>query len=96
MIRSGWLDGSEDAEIAEIKGIMSELGATARVNMLGEGANYTDDPEAHKMYKGDKGLYWTTEELSSVTFTGGTGEKKILVPKSCFHIIIMNRKINIT
>ena len=76
MIRSGWLDGSEDAEIAEIKGIMPDLGATAWVDMLGEGANYTDDPEAHKMYKGDKGLYWTTEDLSSVTFTGGTGDKK--------------------
>ena len=76
MIRSGWLDGSEDAEIAEIKGIMSDLGATAWVDMLGEGANYTDNAEDGKMYKGDKGLYWTTEDLSTVTFTGGTGDKK--------------------
>ena len=76
MIRSGWLDGSEDAEIAEIKGIMSGLGATAWVDMLGEGANYTDNAEDGKMYKGDKGLYWTTEDLSTVTFTGGTGDKK--------------------
>ena len=77
MIRSGWVDDNEDAEIEKIKELKTEVGATQWSYLNGMGNNYRNTENGNGIYRGDVGLYWVTEELSMDMFTvNSTVQKK--------------------
>ena len=75
MIRSGWVDKYEDdAKLSEIKNLYDEVGASQWSYLNGLGNNYkqtrkNNPAESAGMYVGDKGLYWTNQDLTQFPLT---------------------------
>ena len=64
VIRSGWVDKfEEDANRTEIKNLRDEIGASQWSYLNGIGNAYKDKPSSSGYYRGDVGLYWTTDTL---------------------------------
>lgn len=63
-IRSGWVDvHPEDAARPEVAKLYNELGASQWTLYNGLGTMYKDQPHTGGFYNGDKGLFWTVEDL---------------------------------
>ena len=70
VIRSGWVEKfEEDYNLSEIKNLRDEVGATQWSYLNGVGSAYKDEPTYGNYYRGDVGLYWTTETLRMSTLT---------------------------
>ena len=82
MIRSGWVDKFEDdASLSEIKNLYDEVGASQWSYLHGLGNNYKqsryNNPNKDAgMYVGDKGLYWTNQDLTQFPFTTNSTSEK--------------------
>lgn len=70
VIRSGWVDKFEDdANRTEIKNLRDELGASQWSYLNGIGSAYQNKPSSKGYYRGDVGLYWTTDTLKDSMLT---------------------------
>lgn len=70
VIRSGWVDKfEEDANRTEIKNLRDEIGASQWSYLNGIGNAYKDKPSSSGYYRGDVGLYWTTDTLKTSMLT---------------------------
>lgn len=69
-IRSGWVDKfSDDASREEMVRLHDELGASQWTYLNNKGSVYFDVPTSKGYYRGDIGLYWTTDTLKSSMLT---------------------------
>ena len=69
-IRSGWVDKHpEDVVRPEIAKLYNELGASQWTLYNGLGGVYRNKPHTGGFYSGDKGLFWTVQELSTAGLT---------------------------
>lgn len=70
VIRSGWVDKfEEDANRTEIKKLRDELGASQWSYLNGKGTAYKPTPSSSGYYRGDVGMYWTTDTLKTTMLT---------------------------
>ena len=76
-IRSGWVDKfAEDANREEMVRVRDELGAAQWTYLNNLGSVYSDKPDSNHYYRGDIGIYWTTDTLRASDVTShGTSEK---------------------
>lgn len=79
MMRSSWVDEySTDAAQPNIANLYDELGATQWTVYTGAGNGYTASlatlpkPTDGKIYKGDKGIMWTVQELGDAGLTASS------------------------
>ena len=66
-IRSGWLN-DDDSDLSQIAAITGDLGATSWVFYSGD-KNLSSNYNGVDMNPNDIGLYWTTEDLSTLNIT---------------------------
>ena len=85
MIRSGWVDKFEDdAKLSEIRNLYDEVGASQWSYLNGLGNNYNKQNKKSVgnpaidagMYWGDKGLYWTNQDLTQYPLTTNSLSEK--------------------
>ena len=72
MMRSGWVDQyAQDASEPEIAKLYTELGATQWTVYTGVNTKnmYSMKPTKGKLYMGEKGMFWTVQELSTLGLT---------------------------
>lgn len=70
VIRSGWVDKFEDdANRSEVKNLRDEIGASQWSYLNGIGNAYKPTPSSNGYYRGDVGLYWTTDTLKMSMLT---------------------------
>lgn len=72
MMRSGWVDQfPNDASEPEIAKLYTELGATQWTIYTGVNTKnmYAMKPTKGKLYMGEKGMFWTVQELSTLGLT---------------------------
>ena len=69
-MRSGWVDKfPEDAARPEIAKLYDELGASQWTVYNGLGGQYYKKPSTKGFYLGDKGIFWTVQDLNAGDMT---------------------------
>lgn len=70
MMRSGWVDRyAEDAALSDIVALKEVVGASQWTLYTGVGRFYKQKPASDGIYVGEKGMFWTVQDLTTSMFT---------------------------